>query len=169
MNYKLRIKGFTLIELTVVIGILAVLSAFVIAIVNPAAQLQKARDGQRKSDLSQIQKSLEGYYQDHGRYPSNVSYQILRLDLSAVTRDNPSWIPYMNSVPQDPVSTKTYLYVVSSDGQSYYFYASLDRGANDLQLCHADASKCDNAPADATCGAVSDICNYGVSSPNVSP
>ncbi len=165
-----KARGFTLIELIVVIGILAVLAGGLIAIFDPFTQFQKTQDAKRKSDLSQIQKSLETYYQDNGRYPDNPSvtdYRIKGLDGNSVPWGQ-RWQPYMNVLPKDPNSAKQYIYYVSpaSNGQGYYLYASLDRGGKDPQACHADSSKCDNAPIDASCGG---ICNFGVSSPNLTP
>ena len=54
-------KGFTLLELLIVIAILAVLGAMVIFLLNPAETLRKARDSQRISDLSTI-KTAVGIY-----------------------------------------------------------------------------------------------------------
>ena len=47
-------SGFTLIEILVVIGIIAVLAAIVIIAINPARQFAQARDAQRSSDLNAI-------------------------------------------------------------------------------------------------------------------
>ncbi len=54
-------KGFTLLELLIVIAILAVLGAIVIFLLNPAETLRKARDSQRISDLSTIKTALGIY------------------------------------------------------------------------------------------------------------
>ena len=54
-------KGFTLLELLIVIGILAILSTTMILVINPAEMLRKARDSQRISDLSTL-KSAIAYY-----------------------------------------------------------------------------------------------------------
>lgn len=54
-------KGFTLLELLIVIAILAVLGAIVIFMLNPAETLKKARDSQRISDLSTIKTALGIY------------------------------------------------------------------------------------------------------------
>lgn len=165
-------RGFTLIELIVVIGILAVLASGLIAILNPFAQFQKTQDAKRKSDLSQVQKSLEVYYQDNGRYPDNPSaadYRIKGLDGDPVSWGQ-SWQPYINILPKDPNASKRYVYVATSNGQGYYLYASLDREGKDPQACNSSGTDCTNVPAPKSCGYSNDYnCNYGISSPNLSP
>ena|SRR5579859_5298538 len=185
-HYFLPQNGFTLIELVVVIGILAVLSVFVLATLNPLQQFKKSRDGERKSDLAQIQRALEQYYQDHGSYPkSNATYNITDLNGNTVAWGGASgWSPYMNLVPKDPDSTRTYIYYASgSIPQSYKLYANLEVGPDDPQTCKATVTNCINnpnnvtyctcggVPAGVTCGIGSSTypCNYGVSSPNTDP
>jgi type II secretory pathway pseudopilin PulG len=51
-------SSFTLVELLVVIGILAVLTAAVILIINPVEYIRQARDVTRMSDLGSINKAL---------------------------------------------------------------------------------------------------------------
>jgi type IV pilus assembly protein PilA len=53
-NLKKARGGFTLIEILVVIGIIAVLAAIVIIAVNPARQFAQSRDAQRSSNLNAI-------------------------------------------------------------------------------------------------------------------
>jgi len=43
--------SFTLIELVIVIGILAVLAAVVVIVINPAEYMKSTRDAQRMSEL----------------------------------------------------------------------------------------------------------------------
>jgi general secretion pathway protein G len=167
-----NIRGFTLIELLVVLGILGILAAALLVTINPVAQLQKGNDARRKSDLESTQRALELYYQDNGSYPpSSSSYTITNSGISV--NWGSSWQPYIATLPKDPSSTDAYVYYSppSSNGQSYYLYASLQRGANDPDVCNG-GSACKSIqagggfPAATACGAT---CNYGVSSTNVSP
>jgi len=54
-------KGFTLLELLIVIAIIAILSVALVLVLNPAETLKKARDGQRISDLSTIKTAIGLY------------------------------------------------------------------------------------------------------------
>ena len=54
-------KGFTLIELVIVIGILAILATVVVLVLNPAQLLAQARDSQRMSDLSSVKNAIALY------------------------------------------------------------------------------------------------------------
>ena len=51
-------KSFTLVELLIVIGILAILTAAVVVVLNPAELLKQARDSKRLQDLTSIDQSL---------------------------------------------------------------------------------------------------------------
>ena len=62
-------RGFTLVELLIVIGILAILAVVVVLVLNPAQLLAQARDSQRISDLGSI-KSAIGLYLATATSPS---------------------------------------------------------------------------------------------------
>ena len=166
-------SGFTLLELIIVTAIIALVATASIAVLNPFGQFQKARDTRVKSDLSQIQRALESYYQDYGRYPANASqcnYVISgnNADGNDCIEWGKTWRPYMTIVPQDPTSSNRYVYYLASGGQAYYIYANLSRGTKDQQVCqNLNANgECPSVPGANLCGAK---CNFGVSSPNVTP
>jgi prepilin-type N-terminal cleavage/methylation domain-containing protein len=171
MGIEPKNKGFTLIELIVVIGILGTLAVGAMVALNPLAQFQKANDARRKSDLAQIQRALESYYQDHNNYPGgneSNGYKIQDWDTARQNfKDGSSpvdwgsaWQPYMNVLPKNPNSSSHYAYY-SPDGQSYYLYASLDRVSS--------SDQCQGAAPCGTTACVSGKCNFGVSSPDVTP
>lgn len=105
MNNK---RGFTIIELIVVIAIIAVLSSIVMVGVNNFRA--KARDARRVSDLRNIRKALEMYFVDNGFYPpSGCGYD---CNGYFVSYDPSSWQtlenylkPYISSLPKDPVNS----------------------------------------------------------------
>jgi len=166
-NNKSMRKGFTLIELLVVLGILGILATVLLVAINPSAQLQKANDAHRKSDLETIQRALELYYQDKGSYPPSVNNEIAPGNV-AINWGGP-WQPYISTLPKDPTAGNTYVYYSAAAGQTYYLYANLQRGTSDPQACNkggACISLSTNSLSSNSCGG---MCNYGVSSPNVSP
>lgn len=57
-------KGFTLVELMIVIAILAILAAIVIFALNPAELFRRARDSQRMSDLRVLSSAISYYLAD---------------------------------------------------------------------------------------------------------
>lgn len=188
-NFLFASRGFTMIELLITIGVLAILAVFALAAVNPIDQFKKAKDAQRKSDLGQIQRVLEQYYQDWGHYPpSSASYQIEDEKTNPVTvvtwGGAGGWPPYMDLVPKDPDARRTYLYYSKNNGQQYFLYASLERGPLDPSTCMATNAQCKASPGSTNCncavaatltttnfcGVSSMIpCNYGVTSSNTTP
>ncbi len=171
-------RGFTLIELLVTIAVIGAMAGAVTLVMNPVTQIQKANDAKRKSDLAQIQRALETFYNDFGRYPEAdtsvaTNYRIKKDSATTVGWGTNGFRPYMELLPIDPSSTKNYSYYSNSttNNQSYYLFASLDR-SNDPQACN-NGSECTSIssgtiPGSPKCG-TGNNCTYGVSSPNVSP
>lgn len=62
-------KGFTIVELLIVIVVIGILAALVITTYNGIQQ--KGRNTERTTDLKAIQGQLEAYYAQNGRYPAN--------------------------------------------------------------------------------------------------
>lgn len=102
-----RQKGFTIVELLIVIVIIGILAAITIVAYNGIQQ--RARDSARTSDIAGIQKALELYRADNGVYPSvgsdNSGYNLSTLSAALVPK-------YINSIPNDPNTSLTnYQYV----------------------------------------------------------
>jgi len=65
--------AFTLIELLLVIGIIAILAGVVISAINPTKQLGQANDVANQSKVRAISNALQQYYVEQGNWPSGLS------------------------------------------------------------------------------------------------
>jgi type IV pilus assembly protein PilA len=109
---KSKQRGFTLIEVLIVIASIAILTTIAIVAINPSRSLAKARNGQRYADISTILSALYQYQLDHnGKIPEfirNGEYEICHtgvacdtdayIDLHELT-DNQA---YLVAIPRDP-------------------------------------------------------------------
>lgn len=78
-------KGFTIVELLIVIVVIGILAALVISTFSGVQA--RARDAQRQTDIKSLSTQLEVFYTDNGGYPilSNVSTTTLKgLDAAAL-------------------------------------------------------------------------------------
>ena len=68
-----RSKGFTIVELLIVIVVIAILATLVI--VTFTGIQQKARDNQRQTDIAALNNHLAAYYATNGNYPTLTNLQ----------------------------------------------------------------------------------------------
>lgn len=76
-------KGFTLMELLIVIGVLGILAAGLLAAIDPFEQLKKARDTNNRSATIELLSALTRYYANHGAFPWNMTTPTSTCDRSA--------------------------------------------------------------------------------------
>jgi general secretion pathway protein G len=147
---KLAQKGFTLIEMLVVISIIGLLATLVAANLNSARS--RARDAERKSDMKNIQTALRIYYNDNGRYPANDGSNQMRAcepgTNSCVWGEewNVGTTVYMQTLPKDPLSpTQDYRYIMGSATDA------TDTDSYTLQACLENKSDTNGVVADSWC------------------
>jgi prepilin-type N-terminal cleavage/methylation domain-containing protein len=169
MSIRNSRKGFTLMELLIVISLIGVIAVGLLIVLNPQAQINKAKDAKRKSDLALLKKSFEEFYNDNGRYPKPDEVCTSDNENCAICGNDPSspahFDPYLNHLPCDPDSpNRDYLYSIPQDEIdapfSYRLYVTLGN--------LSDTAIVQSGCQGGICGPSSDYSfNYGVSSPNV--
>jgi type II secretion system protein G len=111
-------RGFTLIELLVVIAIIGLLASVVMASLNSARA--KGRDAKRLSEVREMQKALELYYDANGYYPQ--TNWISSGDTTWQTSSFATALrPYLSQLPVDPTNTGGPAY---GGGYVYSYYSS---------------------------------------------
>lgn len=138
--------GFTIVELLIVIVVIAILAA--ISVVAYTGIQQRARDTERSTEVSNVQRALEMYRIDNGSYPSvggdDIGYNLSALSSALV----PS---YIGSLPTDPKPRHyaNYQYVRGPvGGNSYGIYVDYETkspchiGANNVGLQYWGVQDC---------------------------
>lgn len=111
LNKRNSQKGFTLLEILLVVAILAILAGIVIIAINPGKQLGDSRNSQRSADVTTILNAVYQYSLDNnGSLPAGITTSATEIcatdaptctsliDLSVVTDSE----KYLTSVPEDP-------------------------------------------------------------------
>jgi prepilin-type N-terminal cleavage/methylation domain-containing protein len=134
-------KGFTLIEILIVVAIIAILASIVLVGLGPTQQ--SGRDARRLSDLHEVQNGIELYYNSCGYYPgtdtqtpctgyhpitagTSGAYPVLASELEQFTSLG------VNSVPDDPTAGQHYTYSAVPGGSSYILSAKLENANNSV-------------------------------------
>lgn len=134
-------KGFTLLEILLVVAAIAILAGIVILAINPGKQLGDTRNAQRKADVNTILNAVYQYTIDNnGTLPSTITTTTTAIcqaapctsliDLSVLTASE----KYLTAIPHDPLITATtgtagYTIVKSANGRVTVAAPSAEQGA----------------------------------------
>lgn len=91
-----RKKGFTLVELLVVLAILALL--LTLAVPRYFKNVERAKEATLRQDLNTIRDGIDKFYADSGKYPKSLDELVERQ--------------YINKIPIDPITESTSTWVV---------------------------------------------------------
>jgi general secretion pathway protein G len=95
-----RSRGFTLLELMVVIVIIGVLAALIAP--NVLSRVAQAKITAAHSDINSLMNALKIYKLDNGRYPS-TDQGLQALVSKPTTGSIPgNWKSYLDKLPEDP-------------------------------------------------------------------
>jgi general secretion pathway protein G len=90
-------KGFTLVELLVVLAILALL--LTLAVPRYFNSINKAKDATLKQDLNTLRESIDKFYADNGQYPKTLEDLVEKK--------------YIRKLPVDPITDKTTTWIMT--------------------------------------------------------
>lgn len=113
-----KLRGYTLVEILVVISIMGFILAAALYAVNNARI--KGRDAKRMADLEQIRKAIEIYHQEKGYYP-NVSGSARSSNTTQWNNLQAMLSPYISKLPVDPLNIAITPW---NDGGYQYYYAN---------------------------------------------
>lgn len=166
-SWKSASKGFTLVELMIVIAIIGTLTGLVAS--NFVSAQAKARDARRKSDLTQIQRALELYYNDFGHYPDDSNGRIAGCGAAGASAC--TWgsdftsgsTVYMDQIPDERTNGYNYVYYGDTSGglRKYQLFARLENLQDPILDQNGDGTADQYSKS---CGAAN--CNYAATSPN---
>lgn len=97
-NKQYGLKGFTLVELLVVLAILALL--LTLAVPKYFNSIERAKDATLRHDLNTLRESIDKFYADNGQYPK--------------TLDDLVDHKYIRQVPIDPITEKSTTWIISA-------------------------------------------------------
>ncbi len=137
MFSKFSRKGFTLIEILIVVAIIAILAGVVLVGLRGAGP--QARDARRVADLRQIQNGLELFFNKTGSYPAAPGGAGGPLDWAALETALIAANVNIKSIPKSPRPPE-YMYGTDSTGTSYVLQATLEEGDSKLTDNDLDGS-----------------------------
>lgn len=150
MKKTAQARGFTLVELLVVIAIIAILAVVALVIINPVELTRRGRDAVRLSDLATLQNAITVALEENASVtdflcgggtvtsptvPCSGSSGTDTTDASCTAAGCNGWVKIhlggqpavkVSALPRDPTNVSPLLYSYASDGVDWEINAQLE-------------------------------------------
>ena len=125
-------KGFTLLEILLVIAILGILALMILVAIRPNMQLSQVTNARRNADINTIYSALEQYFSDNLKYPAGLTTEKQDICNGSTVINNcvdlSSLVPiYLVAIPVDP-SGEAYQVYINPDNNKI----GIEAGNNEL-------------------------------------
>lgn len=121
-------KGFTIVELLIVIVVIGILAGLVITTFNGIQK--KGRDTERETDIKALHGQVEAYYAQNGKYPSLAELNdkaaggFVLTNLKGLDKE----------AFRDPNAATTYFTMVAAPAAGSYAYAATPSGCDNTAV-----------------------------------
>jgi prepilin-type N-terminal cleavage/methylation domain-containing protein len=138
MNTVPKQKGFSLLEMLIVVAIIVILTGIVLTLINPIKYYKEARDARRINDFLNLQTALIGAIAN-GDISLTDTFGCTTCDSfnGTTSADGTGWIvfnptsekgfkTFMQNLPSDPLNDAEHHYSFYSDGEDFELNVRLE-------------------------------------------
>jgi prepilin-type N-terminal cleavage/methylation domain-containing protein len=99
-------RGFTLLEILLVIATIGILASIVLVAINPTRQIAQLRNAERRVEINSIQQAIEQYFANTRSYPTGITAAMQNICINGNTvncLNLATLVPdYIPEIPIDP-------------------------------------------------------------------
>jgi prepilin-type N-terminal cleavage/methylation domain-containing protein len=175
------LRGFTLVELLIVIALLGVLATAVLAAINPLEQANRARDTRMRSDASQLLAATDRYFVAQSEFPwqtvdpttydssddavnfTSAKVAIIGLCSSGSQGCNADGVLIANNELKTEFRKRDFIKAADNEWSKLLYIGKEAKASSSVYACFVPLSKSERTKADTMITTSSPVITRGVS------